>query len=138
MAIKRIGLDQMEQEPFLIVFHKIIRNAEISDQALGMLIRLMALPDSWDFTYSGYSMIYPKSGTGRIASTIKELEALGYVKNKKPRDSKGHYLKGVLTITYNPYSKNPVMEKTNMGNTDRGNATEGYRNMENQYNNIIY
>lgn len=122
MAIKKVGIEEVEEGGYLRVFNKIICDKNLSDQALGMLIRLMLLPEKWEFNYSGYAKVYPKSGTARIASTMKELTELGYVRNEKPRDNKGHYLKGILTIIYNPNSRKPDMESS-----DIGKSTQGYR-----------
>lgn len=126
MAIEKVGVEEMEGG-FLQVYNKIICDKNLSDQALGMLIRLMSLPEWWEFNYNGYAMVYPKSGKSRIASTMKELINLGYVKNKKPRDNKGHYLKGVLTIIYNPYPENPDMENPIMDSPDIEKSALEYR-----------
>lgn len=116
MAIVKIELDEANKTPFLQLPHKIIRDSELSDQALGLLVRLMILRDDWNFHCTGYTATYPKSKATRLATTMDELKQLGYVKYERKRNNKGYFQEGILTLMYNACLKKGVAENPNTEN----------------------
>lgn len=116
VPIVKIELNEADRTPFLQLSHKIIRDSELSDQALGLLVRLMILKDDWNFHYTGYTKIYPKSKATRLATSMNELKQLGYVKYERQRDNRGYFQEGILTLKYNACLKKETTENPDMEN----------------------
>lgn len=67
-----------------------LRNKGISLKAKGLLSVMLSLPDNWDYTIRGLSVIN-KEGLDSIRSTIQELELAGYVERQRTRDAHGRF-----------------------------------------------
>ena len=93
-----------------------LRNQALSLKAKGLLSLMLSLPENWDYTTKGLSLIC-KDGVDSICSTIKELEAAGYIRRRRLRDAKGLLTKVEYIITEEPYfpaespkRENPVLD----------------------------
>lgn len=66
------------------------RDARLSFEARGLLVFLLTMSDTWDFTIRG---IASQSGKSErvIMRLVKELKAAGYIKQKKQQDGKGRF-----------------------------------------------
>lgn len=84
-----------------------LRNKGISLKAKGLLSVMLSLPDNWDYTIRGLSVIN-KEGLDSIRSTIQELELAGYVERQRTRDSHGRFHTSEYIIREMPVS--PVSE----------------------------
>lgn len=62
MSIIIMGSEKQREAPFLQLSNSIIRNSELSNQALGILVRLLIFPKDWKFSIRGYQKAYPMSG----------------------------------------------------------------------------
>ena len=80
-----------------------LRNMEISLKAKGLLSVMLSLPDNWDYTIKGLSIIN-KEGLDSIRSTIHELELAGYVERKRTRDLRGRFHTSEYIIREKPVS----------------------------------
>ena len=88
-----------------------LRNIEISLKAKGLLSVMLSLPDNWDYTIKGLSIIN-KEGLDSIRSTIHELELAGYVERKRVRDTQGRFRTAEYIIRekpVSPVSENPTL-----------------------------
>lgn len=88
-----------------------LRNMEISLKAKGLLSVMLSLPDNWDYTIKGLSIIN-KEGLDSIRSTIHELELAGYVERQRIRDAKGRFRTAEYIIRekpISPMSANPTL-----------------------------
>ena len=62
MSIIIMGSEKQREAPFLQLSNSIIRNSELSNQALGILVRLLIFPKDWKSSIRGYQKAYPMSG----------------------------------------------------------------------------
>ena len=99
-----------------------LRNMEISLKAKGLLSVMLSLPDNWDYTIKGLSIIN-KEGLDSIRSTIHELEMAGYVERKRTRDPRGRFHTSEYIIREKPVS--PVSEKPTLDIPTQVNPMSG-------------
>lgn len=102
-----------------------LRNTELSLKAKGLLSLMLSLPENWDYTTKGLSMIC-KDGIDSINSGLKELEANGYVIRRRLRNEKGQLTTTEYTIFEQPQSpdmtdtppkgENPILDNPILGN----------------------
>ena len=121
MAVFRID----KTRDYTVMANHHLRNKSLSLKAKGLLSLMLSLPEDWDYTTKGLSMIC-KDGVDSICSTVKELENAGYVKRRRIRDAHGRLTEVEYTILEkpeppdnseeppkreNPVLDNPVLEK---------------------------
>ena len=95
-----------------------------------MCIRDRSLPEDWDFTLKGLSLIN-REQIDAIRAAVRELEQAGYIVRSRERDSQGR-LRGADYIIYeqpqpvpdlptleNPTQEKPTQEKPTQLNKDR-------------------
>lgn len=95
-----------------------LRDTRLSNKAVGLMSKMLSLPDNWDYSIQGLTAIC-KDGKDSIISQLKELEATGYLIRQKSKNDKGQFKK----IEYTLYEK-PVTENPNMGNPNSENPTQ--------------
>ena len=103
-----------------------LRNMEISLKAKGLLSVMLSLPDNWDYTIKGLSIIN-KEGLDSIRSTIHELELAGYVERKRTRDLRGRFHTSEYIIRekpVSPVSGNPTLDISTQVSPMLGNPTQ--------------
>jgi len=69
-----------------------LRNENLSLKSKGLLSQMLQLPENWDYTLKGLSMINQES-IDCIREAVRELERAGYIQRIRERNDKGH-LKG--------------------------------------------
>ncbi len=115
MAVFRI--EKTKDYTVMANFH--LRDVSLSLKAKGLLSLMLSLPDSWDYTTKGLSRIC-KDGVDSICTTVKELEAAGYVQRRRVRNELGHLTEVEYTILERPVPpakeetpkrENPVLDK---------------------------
>lgn len=102
-----------------------LRNTELSLKAKGLLSLMLSLPENWDYTTKGLSLIC-KDGIDSINATVKELEAHGYITRRRIRNEKGQLTTTEYTIFEQPQSldtahvtpkrENPILDNPVLGN----------------------
>ena len=66
-----------------------LRNKELSLKARGLLSQMLSLPEDWDYTLAGLSLINRES-IDAIRTAVWELEKAGYITRRaRDRDEKG-------------------------------------------------
>ena len=70
---------------------KTITDSDLSNAELGLLLRLMSLPETWQFTEAGLCSVYPSDGTTALRSAMKSLSEKGYLSLVRTRNEKGQY-----------------------------------------------
>ena len=65
-----------------------LRNKELSLEAKGLLSQMLSLPEDWDYTLKGLSLIN-REKIDAIREAIRELERAGYIVRSRERDEKG-------------------------------------------------
>lgn len=64
------------------------RDQRLSLKAIGLLSKMLSLPDDWDYTVAGLAQIC-RDGKASIATAIQELEQCGYIERHRIRDENG-------------------------------------------------
>lgn len=130
MAILR----KHNRKSYTVIDNDVFRDSELSNKALGMLCRMLSLPDGWEFSVRGLSALSNDCVDG-VMSQLNELEEHGYLRRKQLRD-KGRF-KGFEYIvseakmddelddekphTEKPYTANPDTEKPYTGKPAQSN-----------------
>ena len=121
---------------FTIMSNHHLRNKTLSLKAKGLLSQMLSLPDDWDYTLKGLSLINRES-IDAIRTAIWELEKAGYITRRQGRDEKGKMTAIEYTIyetpqpvlenptSVEPASENPVLENPTSDNPTSGNPTSG-------------
>lgn len=87
-----------------------LRDRQISLRAIGLLSVMLSLPDDWDYTVAGLTIIC-KDSEERIRAALQELETAGYVQRRRVRDKKGRLRAAEYAIREIPQQEEPVQEK---------------------------
>ena len=85
-----------------------LRDKNLSCRACGLLSKMLSLPEEWDYTTRGLAMIC-KDGVEAITTTLKELEACGYLIRRQNRDDKGR-MAGTEFVIFEHPQKRAVTE----------------------------
>ena len=97
-----------------------LRNKELSLKAKGLLSQMLSLPEDWDYTLAGLSLIN-KEKIDAIREAVRELERAGYIVRSRERDAKGR-LRGAEYVIYEqpqpPTSDLPTLENPTQLNKD--------------------
>lgn len=111
MSIIIMGSEKQREAPFLQLSNSIIRNSELSNQALGILVRLLIFPKDWKFSIRGYQKAYPMSGEQKIRTGLEELKEKGYITIKRKREKDGKLSEQELTIFLSEEARAQVRKK---------------------------
>ena len=103
MAVFRVE----KTRDYTVMSNHHLRNVKLSLKAKGLLSLMLSLPENWDYTTKGLSLIC-KDGIDSINGGIRELEANGYVIRRRLRNEKGQ-----LTITEYTIFEQPQTLDTN-------------------------
>ncbi len=87
-----------------------LRDKDLTNKAKGLLSVMLSLPDDWDFTIEGLSLM-SKDGIDGVRVQLKELEKSGYLKRQRVRDEKGRLLNSEYDVYEEPIWENPILEK---------------------------
>jgi hypothetical protein len=122
MAVFRVE----KTRDYTVMSNHHLRNIELSLKAKGLLSLMLSLPENWDYTTKGLSMIC-KDGIDSINSGLKELETNGYVIRRRLRNEKGQLTITEYTIFEQPQSldngdtqpkgENPILDNPILDNS---------------------
>lgn len=84
MAVFRVE----KTKDYTVMANHHLKNQTLSLKAKGLLSLMLSLPDTWDYTLRGLSVIC-KDGVDGIRTAVKELEEQGYMKRRRIRNEKG-------------------------------------------------
>ena len=108
MAVFRVE----KNSGYTVMSNHHLRNQELSLKAKGLLSQMLSLPDNWDYTLKGLSLIN-REKIDAIREAIRELERAGYIVRSRERDVKGR-LRGADYVIYEfpqkPVSDLPTLE----------------------------
>ena len=97
MAVCRIE----KTKDYTVMANHHLRNKNLSLKSKGLLSLMLSLPENWDYTIKGLSVIC-KDGIDSINGAIRELEATGYMSRQRIRNEKGHLTTAEYTIREHP------------------------------------
>jgi len=127
MAVFRVE----KNKGYTVMSNHHLRNKELSLKAKGLLSQMLSLPEDWDYTLAGLSLIN-REKIDAIREAVRELENAGYIQRSRERDEKG-CLRGTTYVIYeqppkldlptlekptldNPTLENPMLEKPTLEN----------------------
>lgn len=112
MAILRIE----KRNSYTVIDNSVFRDSALSNKALGMLCRMLSLPDGWEFSVRGLSKL-SNDGVDGVMSQLNELEKSGYLKRRQIRD-KGKLAGVEYIVSEAKMIGEPVDEKPHTENPD--------------------
>ena len=95
---------------YTIMSNHHLRNFDLSLKAKGLLSFMLSLPENWDYTLKGLSVVN-REGVDAIREAIKELEKAGYITRSRSRDEKGQLRGAEYVIHEQPVFDEPILEK---------------------------
>ena len=132
MAVFRVE----RNKGYTVMSNHHLRNKDLSLKAKGLLSQMLSLPENWDYTLKGLSLINRES-IDAIRTAVWELEKAGYITRQQNRDGKGKMADMIYTIYEQPQPRpeqpdeaapgleNPVLENPTSDNPTPGNPTLG-------------
>lgn len=115
---------------FTVVNNEILRNKELGIKERGLLITLLSLPDSWEFSVLGLTKILP-DGKDAINAGIRKLEKMGYVRRIQTKNEAGQFNGYDWEVSDTPFAENPSTEKPFTENPLTENPSQSNTNQSN-------
>ena len=100
-----------------------LRNKELSLKSKGLFSLMLSLPEEWDYTLKGLSIIC-KEGIDAIRVSIIELEKHGYIERRRNRNAKGQLTNTEYIIHEQPIQSEPKSEQPTLENPILDNPTQ--------------
>ena len=117
---------------FTVVANCIFKDRSLSAKAKGILVEMLSLPESWDFTLKGLTTLFT-DGIDSIRQGINELESRGYIVRERKRDARGR-LGGMEYVIYETPHKavenSPACALPEEDNPTAENPTQEYSTEE--------
>ena len=129
MAVFRVE----KNKGYTVMSNHHLRNKELSLKAKGLLSQMLSLPEDWDYTLAGLSLINRES-IDAIRTAVWELEKAGYITRRQGRDEKGKMTAIEYTIYEQPQPPAldcPVLENPTADNPILENPTADNPTLEN-------
>lgn len=94
--------------------YTVLPNALLRDERLwlrdvGLLARMLSLPDEWSFSVAGLRAIIPGVGRDGLRDSLRRIEAAGYLRREKKRGIDGKIIGEIWTITDEPETALPSL-----------------------------
>ncbi len=102
MAVFRVE----RNKGYTVMSNHHLRNKELSLKAKGLLSQMLSLPEDWDYTLKGLSLIN-REKIDAIREAIRELERAGYIVRSRERDEKGRLRGADYVIFEQPQPPTP-------------------------------
>lgn len=103
-----------QTQHYTTVAQSIMRDERLSLKDTGLLVRMLAFPDNWEFSENGLMQIFKNDGQSSIRTGLKHLEEYGYLERRRMRDSEGRILGWEWIIHDNPRLENPSLDNPNL------------------------
>ena len=127
MAVFRVE----RNKGYTVMSNHHLRNKELTLKAKGLLSQMLSLPEDWDYTLAGLSLIN-REKIDAIREAVRELERAGYIMRSRERDEKGR-LRGTDYVIYEqpqpppdldlPTLENPILENPTLENPTQEKPT---------------
>ena len=109
---------------YTVLNNGIFIDENLSAKSLGILAKMLSLPDNWEFSETGLCSIFKKDGRSSIRSGLKELEENGYLVRSRVRDESGKLTSTEWTVSDKPMFENPMLENPMLENRTQYNTKE--------------
>lgn len=106
MAVFRVA----KMSDFTTMNNHHLRNRNLSLKAVGLLSKILSLPDKWDYSLRGLSKLNT-DGIDGVRSAVKELEDAGYIIRRQLRDKGGRMSSSEYLVFEIPELAKPSLEK---------------------------
>ena len=110
MAVFRVE----KNRGYTVMSNHHLRNKDLSLKAKGLLSQMLSLPENWDYTLKGLSLINRES-IDAIRTAVWELEKAGYITRQQNRDGKGKMADMVYTIYEQPQPRPEAEDEEQAG-----------------------
>lgn len=129
MAVIRVE----KSENYTVMSNYHLDDQRLTLKAVGLLSKILRLPDDWDYTVSGLSRIC-REGRDAIRTALEELEEAGYIERRQTHDGGGQFGGNEYVVhetplwqttpplpdfpsTVNPSTEKPLTENPTQPNT---------------------
>ncbi|MFT8889884.1 MAG: DUF6017 domain-containing protein [Ethanoligenens sp.] len=127
MAVFRVE----KTRDYTVMANHHLKNRTLTLKAKGLLSLMLSLPEDWDYTLKGLSLISVES-IDAIREAVRELERAGYIVRSRERNERGQ-LKGADYVIYEqsrlseppPAPEKPVWENPMLDNPTQGKPVLG-------------
>ena len=109
---------------YTVLNNGIFRDENLSAKSLGILAKMLSLPDNWEFSVTGLCSIFKKDGIDSIRNGLKELEQNGYLVRNRVRDESGKLTSAEWTVSDQPMFEKPMLENPMLENPMLENRTQ--------------
>ena len=117
MAVFRVE----RNKGYTVMSNHHLRNKELSLKAKGLLSQMLSLPEDWDYTLKGLSLIN-REKIDAIREAIRELERAGYIVRSRERDEKGRLRGADYVIFEQPQPPTPDIQRTDLPKKEKSNT----------------
>ena len=124
MAVMRVE----KSANYTVMSNRHLDDTRLSIKAIGLLSKILRLPDDWDYTLEGLAHIC-KEGKDAIRSAIVELERAGYIERRQTHAADGSFAgneyivhEAPLGADAPPSSGNPLTGYPSTGNPTQPNT----------------
>lgn len=121
MAVMRVE----KSANYTVMSNHHLDDPRLSLKAIGLLSKILRLPDDWDYTLEGLARIC-KEGKDAIRSAIVELEQAGYIERRQTHAADGSFAGNEYIVHEAPVSTDasPSSENPTTGNPLTENPTQ--------------
>lgn len=126
MAVMRVE----KSANYTVMSNHHLDDPRLSLKAIGLLSKILRLPDDWDYTLEGLARIC-KEGKDAIRSAIVELEQAGYIERRQTHAADGSFAGNEYIVREAPVdadaapsSENPTTGNPSTDNPSTGNPTQ--------------
>lgn len=97
---------RIKNKNYTVMCNHHLQNEHLSLKAMGLMSKLLSLPDDWNFSVRGIAAIC-KDGYESVRTAFLELEKEGYIVRRRIRDSRGHIVRTEYFILETPDTEIP-------------------------------
>ena len=122
-------------ENFTMMSNHHLRNKKLSLKAVGLMSKILSLPDEWEYSLKGLAKLNA-DGIDGVRSAVQELEDAGYIIRRQRRDKNGRmaqseYLVFEIPELAKPASDSPSSDVPTSGNPMQINTNQVITHQEN-------
>lgn len=97
---------RIKNNNYTVMCNHHLQNEHLSLKAMGLMSKLLSLPDDWNFSVRGIAAIC-KDGYESVRTAFLELEKEGYIVRRRIRDQRGHIVRTEYYILETPDTEIP-------------------------------
>jgi hypothetical protein len=101
-----------------------LRNKKLSLKAVGLMSKILSLPNEWDYSLKGLAKLNT-DGIDGVRSAVKELEDAGYIIRRQLRDKDGRMSHSEYLVFEVPELAKPILESPSSENPTAVNPSTG-------------